>query len=79
MPNQRAGGRRRGRYRGGMRTRLGRYGWIPDLPDLRDRLYKAPRKAGKLPPSMDLRAGCPAVYDQGDLGSCTSHAISAAS
>jgi C1A family cysteine protease len=61
-----------------MRTRLSRYGWIPDLPDFRDLLYKTPRKPARLPSSVDLRAGCPAVYDQGKLGSCTAHAISAA-
>jgi C1A family cysteine protease len=57
---------------------FGRYGWIPDLPDARDRVYQLPRKAGALPPSADLRAGCPGVYDQGDLGSCTANAIGAA-
>ena len=31
-----------------------------------------------LPPSTDLRPGCPAVYDQGELGSCTANAIGAA-
>ena len=31
-----------------------------------------------MPPSADLRALCPAVYDQGDLGSCTANAIGAA-
>jgi C1A family cysteine protease len=56
----------------------GRYGWIPDLPDARDRVYQLPKKVGTLPPSADLRAGCPAVYDQGDLGSCTANAIGAA-
>jgi C1A family cysteine protease len=57
---------------------FGRYGWIPDLPDARDHVYQLPKKAGPLPPSADLRAGCPAVYDQGDLGSCTANAIGAA-
>jgi C1A family cysteine protease len=61
-----------------MRHSLGRYGWIPDLPDLRDRLYKVPRKATSLPPSVDLRSRCPVVYDQGSLGSCTANAIGAA-
>jgi C1A family cysteine protease len=56
----------------------GRYGWIPDLPDARDRVYQLPRKIGTLPPSTDLRLGCPGVYDQGDLGSCTANAIGAA-
>jgi C1A family cysteine protease len=55
------------------------YGWIPDLPDRRDHTYavKAPI-AVNLPSSMDLRARCPAVYDQGQLGSCTGNAIAAA-
>ena len=56
----------------------GRYGWIPDLPDARDRVYRVPKKAGALPPAVDLRSGCPAVYDQGDLGSCTANAVGAA-
>jgi C1A family cysteine protease len=54
------------------------YGWIRDFPDSRDRLYQLPRKVGALPPSVDLRPGCPAVYDQGNLGSCTANAIGAA-
>jgi len=57
--------------------RIKRYGWIPDLPDRRDRLYTAPSTV-ELPPRVDLRAGCPPVYDQGDLGSCTAHAIAGA-
>lgn len=61
-----------------MRHTLGRYGWIPDLPDARDRLYRAGRKVGALPRSTDLRRGCPAVYDQGQLASCTANAIAAA-
>jgi C1A family cysteine protease len=53
-------------------------GWIPDLPDLRDKVFAAPRAIGPLPASVDLRPGCPAVYDQGQLGSCTANAIGAA-
>ena len=56
-----------------------KYGWRPDKPDHRDHAYKAPRKfLGILPPSVDLRSGCPEVYDQGQLGSCTANAIGAA-
>lgn len=56
-----------------------RYGWIPDLPDHRDQLYAAPPQVlVALPPSVDLRAGCPPVYDQEELGSCTANAIAAA-
>jgi C1A family cysteine protease len=57
--------------------RIKRYGWIPDLPDRRDRLYAAPEGVA-LPPRVDLRNGCPPVYDQGELGSCTAHAIAGA-
>ena len=56
-----------------------RYGWAPDLPDQRDHLYSAPQPVlAKLPPKKDLRSGCPPVYDQGQLGSCTANAIGAA-
>src|SRR5438309_672334 len=55
------------------------YGWIPDLPDQRDRVYAAPlAEIGPLPPSVDLRSGCPPIYDQGLLGSCTANAIGGA-
>jgi len=56
-----------------------KYGWAPDLPDHRDHLYSAPQPVlAKLPPKKDLRSGCPSVYDQGQLGSCTANAISGA-
>ena len=54
------------------------YGWIPDFPDARDRVYQLPRRVTALPTSADLRSGCPPVYDQGNLGSCTANAIGAA-
>lgn len=55
------------------------YGWVPDVPDQRDHLYAAPREViGALPPSVDLTASCPPVYDQGQLGSCTGNSIAAA-
>jgi len=55
------------------------YGWVPDLPDQRDHLYAAaPAILAKLAPKKDLRSGCPPVYDQGQLGSCTANAIAAA-
>jgi C1A family cysteine protease len=62
-----------------MNFKVSRYGWIPDLPDHRDQLYAAPvEAAGVLPASVDLRAQCPPVYDQGQLGSCTANAIAGA-
>jgi C1A family cysteine protease len=55
------------------------YGWQPDLPDHRDHVFAAPRATvAALPPKADLRKACPAVYDQGQLGSCTANAIAAA-
>jgi C1A family cysteine protease len=56
-----------------------RYGWKPDLPDPRDLMFSAPQPVlASLPPKVDLRRGCPPVYDQGQLGSCTANAIGAA-
>jgi C1A family cysteine protease len=57
-----------------------RFGWVPDLPDHRDKMFSAPLvHAGALPPTVDLRPSCPPeVYDQGQLGSCTGNAIAAA-
>jgi C1A family cysteine protease len=52
------------------------YGWLPDRPDHRDLLYAAIAKPPrKLPPSVDLRPGCPPVENQGQLGSCTANAL----
>jgi len=52
------------------------YGWIPDLPDFRDIHYAAVYKVpSKLPSNVDLRPMCPPVEDQGQLGSCTAHAL----
>jgi C1A family cysteine protease len=61
------------------RRTTARYGWVPDLPDARDQVYSAPHVAAtKLPPSVDLTPTMPAVYDQGQLGSCTANALGAA-
>jgi len=56
-----------------------RYGWLPDLPDDRDFLYGVRHPARiSLPPVVDLRATCPPVVDQGQLGSCTANALAGA-
>ena len=61
------------------KTKIRHYGWIPDLPDHRDHVFAAPpAMVAALPPRADLRPGCPPVYDQGELGSCTAQAIAAA-
>ena len=55
------------------------YGWVPDIPDARDFMYSAPQAVlAALPAKVDLRAQCPPVYDQGQLGSCTANAIGGA-
>ena len=54
-----------------------KYGWKPDVPDLRDLKFSVPTDISSvaLPISVDLRPKNPAIYDQGDLGSCTANAI----
>ncbi len=52
------------------------YGWLPDRPDHRDKLYMAIAKPPKkLPPSVDLRSLCSRIENQKDLGSCTANAL----
>ncbi|HTZ70951.1 MAG TPA: GH25 family lysozyme, partial [Acetobacteraceae bacterium] len=59
--------------------KIARYGWKPDLPDQRDYSYAVPAGVVQNTPSLvDLRQQCPAVYDQGQIGSCTANAIAAA-
>lgn len=50
-----------------------KYHWLRDKPDARDHAF-APRLT-TLPASMDLRANCSTIEDQGQLGSCTGNAI----
>ena len=65
---------------GKLRTRtVQRFGWVPDLPDARDFMYSAPENVlVALPKKLNLTSKMPAVYDQGQLGSCTANAIGAA-
>jgi C1A family cysteine protease len=59
-----------------MSRTIARYGWIPDLPDHRDYIFAtAPAVLAKLPPRINLTSQCPAIYDQGEIGSCTANAI----
>lgn len=53
------------------------YGWIQDKPDQRDYQFQVATPIN-LPPLVDLRDKMPAVYDQGQLGSCTANSIAAA-
>jgi C1A family cysteine protease len=61
------------------RRHVARYGWIPQLPDLRDAQLQI-EPVTSLPSSVDLSsaADMPPVYNQGQLGSCTANAIAAA-
>jgi len=52
------------------------YGWIPDIPDQRDFLYRAVmRPPAVLPKKVDLRKDCSPTEDQEALGSCTAQAL----
>jgi C1A family cysteine protease len=62
-----------------MERKIKGYGWNRDMPDGRDLMYAAPPEVvTQLPTKIDLRSGCPDVYDQGQLGSCTANSIGAA-
>lgn len=54
------------------------YTWKPDLPDQRDHLFATLNAPAPLPDHVDLRASCPPVVDQGQLGSCTANALAGA-
>jgi len=51
-----------------------KFGWIRDLPDIRDLKLSLPSRM-TLPESVDLRKSCPEVYNQGEIGSCTANGI----
>ncbi len=59
--------------------KISRYGWVPDIPDNRDIMFKKVyRIPATLPSSVDLRPKCSPVEDQGQLGSCTANALAGA-
>ncbi len=56
-----------------------KYGWIKDKVDHRDFKYAAIKPVDIiLPRSTDLRPACPPIFNQGNLGSCTAHALATA-
>lgn len=59
--------------------KFNKYGWIRDLPDPRDHHLSLTYEeaTADLPASHSLRSKMPAVYNQGELGSCTANAIGA--
>ena len=54
---------------------ISKYGWIPDLPDFRDHIFKGQTAPIELPTFVDLRSSDADIYDQGNLNSCTANAI----
>jgi C1A family cysteine protease len=53
-----------------------KFHWVRDKPDSRDYLYRP--TTAKTPSIIDLRAFSTPVEDQGNLGSCTGHAVAGA-
>jgi C1A family cysteine protease len=51
------------------------YGWVPDVPDQRDYLYKAIKPVIRARKEVDLSDKCSTIEDQGNLGSCTAQAL----
>jgi len=52
-----------------------KFGWKRQLPDYKDyQLSLSEAEVTNLPQSADLRPGCPPVYDQLTIGSCTGNA-----
>lgn len=61
-----------------MPINIQKYGWKPDLPDIRDVKFSvAPKSNIVLPPMVDMRSTMPMIWNQGSLGSCTAHSTSA--
>ena len=59
-----------------LRVRKNIYGWVPDLPDHRDKSYSVlALAAATLPESIDLRPECSPIENQLELGSCTANAL----
>lgn len=55
------------------------FGWLKDPPDPRDYRYGPPSTvlAAPFAPKVDIRPGMPPIYDQLQLGSCSSNATNA--
>lgn len=51
------------------------FGWVPDVVDQRDYLYRLVKPVVRLPKKVDLRSCCSSVENQGSLGSCTANAL----
>lgn len=56
------------------KTQQHKFGWIREKADPRDLLFVSTSHVTP-PVTVDLRADCSPVYDQGQLGSCTANAV----
>ena len=59
-----------------MTRRTSGFGWLPQRPDHRDRIYNLEERIltpPALPPAHDLWPKVPEIWDQGQLGSCVAH------
>lgn len=61
-----------------MARRIARFGWVPQQPDHRDRIYNLEEHVLQdqdpaLPAKYDLWPNVPPIWDQGQEGSCTAH------
>lgn len=56
------------------------FGWIPDIPDVRDFIFKLgfPVETTPLPKKVDLRSYLPEIWNQGQIGCCTGMSVSGA-
>jgi C1A family cysteine protease len=61
----------------GLRYSYYSFGWLPDAPRRQNLFQFELELLQTLPTSVDLRPHMPDVYDQHDIGSCTSNAIAA--
>jgi C1A family cysteine protease len=59
-------------------ARVLRYQWIPDGPDHRDAIFRAPLTAQMLPTHWDIVGIRNKIEDQYELGSCTGNAATSA-
>lgn len=54
-----------------------RFGWLPNMPSRTRGLGEFLETSVSRPPEVDLRPQMPGVYDQHQIGSCTSNAVAA--
>lgn len=51
------------------------WGWLPDIPDVRDYLFTPEAPGAGIAETVDLSPKCSPIEYQANLGSCTAHAV----